>query len=169
MGTTKAMRDYLRKISKDKHPDSHNNAIINWSTIGAANGYRGKEWCQEKDPGEDLNFTLYDEPTAKFDNRIYACCEDDWEFKLRKTNGFISLRKAAATPYKDLKSIRFRWRYQKNKNHGEKIEFQATPENTDDCPCYAGHQIAQRFVRSKAPSNTPLAIYKKNKKSKNIL
>ena len=41
--TTKAMRDYLRKISKDKHPDSHNNAIINWSTIAAANGYRGKE------------------------------------------------------------------------------------------------------------------------------
>ena len=27
--TTKAMRDYLREISKDKHPDSHNNAIIN--------------------------------------------------------------------------------------------------------------------------------------------
>ena len=46
--TTKAMRNYLREISKDEHPDSHNNAIINWSTIRAANGYNRKEWCQEK-------------------------------------------------------------------------------------------------------------------------
>ena len=46
--TTKAMRNYLREISKDKHPESHTNAIINWNTIGAANGYRGKEWSQEK-------------------------------------------------------------------------------------------------------------------------
>ena len=149
--TTKAMRDDLCKISKDDHPDSHNNDIINWSTIAAANRYRGKEWCQEKNTGKNLNFTLYDKPTAKFDNRIYACCKDDFEFKSRKANGFLNLQKAAATPYKNLASIRFRWRYQKNKNHGEKIKFQATPDNTDDCPCYVGHQIAQRFVRLKAP------------------
>ena len=46
--TTKALRNYLREISKDKHPNSHINTIINWNTIGAANRYCRKEWCQEK-------------------------------------------------------------------------------------------------------------------------
>ena len=118
-----------------------------------------------KNPGKDLNFTLYNKPSAKFDNKIYACCKEDFEFKWRITNKYLDLQRAATTPYKDLALICFRWRYQKNKNHGEKIEFQTTPGNTDYCPCYAGHQIAQRFVCLKAPRNTLLAIYRKNKRS----
>ena len=96
---------------------------------------------------------------------MYTCCKEDFKFRTRKDGGFINQQKEASTPYKKLVYIQFQWRYQKNKNHGERIKFQAIPDNINNCPCYAAHQIAQRFVRLKAPKNTLLATYRKNNKS----
>lgn len=112
------MRDLKRRTPQLSH-QRHHQLEHNWSSQRIPQ----KRMVSRKNPGKDLNFTLYNKLTAKFDNRIYACCEDDFEFKSRKTNDFLDLQKAATTPYKDLASIRFRWRYQKNKNHGEKSNF----------------------------------------------
>ena len=58
------------------------------------------------------------------------------------------------------------WRYQKNLNHGEEIEFEATPSNPRFCFCLAALRAYRRFVRTCNKPNTPIAVYKRNPKSK---
>merc|ERR1712115_303424 len=106
---------------------------------------------------------LYDKPSAKFANRIYACCDEEFKFKA-PPNRSISLKKAAATKYSQLLSVIIRWRYQKNGNHGEEIEFSVSPDTTR-CPVKAAHSIAIRFIELNAHSGTPLAIYQRNRHS----
>ena len=59
-----------------------------------------------------------------------------------------------------------RWRYQKNLNHGEEIKFKATPSKPRFCFCLAALRAYRRFVRTCNKPNTPIAVYKRNPKSK---
>ena len=109
---------------------------------------------------------MYDKPSSKFTNRIYACCDEDFKFKLKAPpHRSISLQQAAKKPYTKLLSVTIRWRFQKNGNHGEEIEFSFSPDITR-CPVKSAHNIAVRFVEMNATSGTPLAIYKTNRGSK---
>jgi len=161
---THAMVEFLREAGFGKHKHCHDTASAEWTTLGESTGFRGKEWCQTRDP-HTHGFILYDKPSSKFHNRIYACCDTDLQFKLKAPpNRIISLQTAAATAYRLLLSVIVRWKFQKNGNHGEKIEFAFSPDITR-CPVHASHNIAIRFVELKAPTGTPLAIYQKHKGS----
>ena len=64
---THSMVEYLREEAYDKHTHCHDDATADWCTIGESTGYRGKEWCQTRDPTKH-GFTLYDKPSSKFTN-----------------------------------------------------------------------------------------------------
>ena len=159
------MIEYLQQEAAAKHQDCMEDAIVNWTTLGASTGFRGKEWCQPKNP-DDHGFELYDKPSAKFDNRIYALCEEDMKFiKNNRARKILTLREAVKVPASELIAVRIRWRYQKNGNHGEEIEFQKSNDK-NKCALRAAYSIASRFVRLKANRKHPLAIYKKNRGSR---
>ena len=110
---THAMIESLRKGAIGMHKHCHNSAIADWCTLGESTGYRGKEWCQTKDPIKN-GYTLYDKPSAKFKNRIYACCDTDFQFKLKAPpHRTISLHEARKLRVSLLLSVLIKWRYQK--------------------------------------------------------
>ena len=86
------MIEYIQQEAAAKHKDCMEDAIVNWTTLGASTGFRGKEWCQPKNP-DDHGFKLYDKPSAKFENRIYALCKDNMKFiKNNRAQKVLTLR-----------------------------------------------------------------------------
>ena len=66
----------------------------------------------------------------------------------------------------DVARTLIRYRYQKNLNHGQEIEFEASPSNPLFCFCLVALWTYQRFVRICDKPNTPVAVYRKNPKSR---
>ena len=67
---------------------------------------------------------------------------------------------------KDVARTVIRWRYKKNLNHGQEIEFEASPSNPMFCFCLAVLRIVRRFAQICDKPNTSVAVYNKNRKSK---
>ena len=64
---------------KRTNPDCLELAIIDWLILSLTTGFRGIEWCQEKDPSQH-GFTMYSQPVEHTTNMIYAFCIGDWKF-----------------------------------------------------------------------------------------
>ena len=116
--------------------------------------------------GKVKAFTMYKKLSVKFKNRIYTCFNYNLRSRTMIGKKLIIAILAASMSYIKLISVKIRWRYQKNKNHGEELKFKAIPLDPDTCPCKSAHSIVQRFVKLKVPKNTTLAIYKKKKNEK---
>ena len=125
------MIKYLQQEAAAKHEDCMEDAIVNWTILGASSGFRSKEWCQPKN-SDDHGFKLYDKASAKFDNRIYALCKEDIKFiRNNRAQNVLTLREAVKFPVQELIAVKIRWRYQKNGNHREEIEFQNPTTKTN--------------------------------------
>ena len=154
------MIEYPQQEAATKHKDIMEDAIVNWTILGASTGFRGKEWCQLKSP-DNHGFELYDKASAKFDNRIYTLCKEDMKFiRNNKARNVLTLREAVKVPVQKLIAVKIRWRNQKNGNHREEIEFQKS-NNKNKCALRAAYNIACWFVRLGVDRKLPLAIYKK--------
>ena len=105
---------------------------------------------------------MYDKPTSPFKNRVYALCIEDIKFKY--ANGRI-VKDPMTVADANVARTLIRWRYQKNLNHGQEIEFEASPSNPMFCFCLAALWTYRRFVRICDKPNTPVAVYEKNPKS----
>ena len=159
---TKSMIVWLSDSAKGKDPDCFTNALVDFLIMGTQTGWRGVEWAQPKDPRKH-GFYEYDKPTSPFTNRVYALCIEDLKFK--HADGRI-VQDPMTVADADVARTGVRWRYQKNLNHGEEIEFEATPSNPKFCFCLAALRAYRRFVRTCNKPNTPIAVYKRNPKSK---
>ena len=159
---TKSMIIWLINCVTGKDPDCFTNDIINFLTMGIQTGWRGVEWVQPKDPTKH-GFYEYDKPSSPFENQVYALCIEDIRFKYANDRIIKD-----PMPVADAIVARtaVRWRYQKNLNHGQQIEFEASPSNPIFCFCLATLRVYRRFVRICDRPNTPVAMYRKNPKSR---
>ena len=98
---------------------------------------------------------MYDKPISPFKNRVYALCIDNMQFKY--ADGRI-VTDPMMVANDDVARTGIRWRYQKNINRGEVIEFEASPSNPMFCFCLAALQTYQRFVQLCNKPNTPIAV-----------
>ena len=159
---TKSMIVWLIKSVAGKDPDCFTSALCNFLIMGIQTGWRGVEWAQPKDPSRH-GFYEYDKPSSPFENRVYALCIEDIKFKY--ANGRI-VKDPMTVADEDVARTVIRWRYQKNLNHGQEIEFEASPANPMFCFCLAALRVVRRFTRICNKPNTPVAVYNRNRKSK---
>ena len=160
---TKSMIVWLIKSAAGKDPDCLTSALGDFLIMGTQTGWRGVEWAQPKDP-EKYGFYMYDKPTSPFENQVYALCIKDMQFE--HADGRI-VTDPMTVVNADVACTGIRWRYQKNINHGEVIEFKASPSNLMFCFYLATLRTYQRFVQLCDKPNTPIAVFKKNPKSIN--
>ena len=78
---SKSMVEYLRAnlIGNNTHL-FFTNAIIYFLIMGFQTGWKGAKWVHSTCPEKD-GFYLYDKRSSKFENKIYACCKEDFTFK----------------------------------------------------------------------------------------
>ena len=62
-----------------------------------------------------------------------------------------------------IKYVRIRWRKQKNKNNGEKIQFARDRNQPKFCPVLAAARIVLQALRLGIPQDQPLAVFRNNK------
>mmetsp|Transcript_7709 Transcript_7709/g.9732 ORF Transcript_7709/g.9732 Transcript_7709/m.9732 type:complete len:174 (-) Transcript_7709:11-532(-) len=55
--------------------------------------------------------------------------------------------------------VRIRWRFQQNKENGQKIPFKRDYTRPDVCPVLAALRISRRAITLNVPPNTPLAVF----------
>ena len=159
---SKSMITYLMDSMVGKDPHCLVNALIDFLIMGTQTGWRGVEWAQPVDPTIN-GFFLYDKKSSRFENMIYACCIEDFVFK--RANGTTVPDPTKALPA-TVASCRVRWRFQKNLQHGEWIEFAGSPLEPTWCFVRAGLRVYKRFVELCNKPHTPVALYRRNLGSK---
>ena len=156
---TKSMINYLR--SKISHPHSLTSALCDFGVCACQTGWRGIEWLQPVNPRRsgELKFYEYDAASSKFTNLIYACCREDFRFKDK--NG-KRIKDPFLVHIDKVTVCTVRWRFQKNLQHGQEIDFQASPNNPKWCFVQAVLRIIARFKLFCSRPNTPVALYLRN-------
>ena len=94
---------------------------------------------------------------------IYACCIEDFVFK--RANGTTLTDPTKANPA-TVACCWVRWRFQKNLQHGQWIEFAVSPLTPTWCFVRAGLRVYNRFVELCNKPHTPVALYRRNLGSK---
>ena len=141
-----------------KDPHYLVNALVDFLIMGTQTGWRGVKWAQPVDPGKN-GFFLYDKKSIRFKNMIYACCIEDF------VNGTTVTDPTKALPA-TVASCRVRWRFQKNLQHGQWIEFAGSPLTPTWCFVRAGLRVYNRFVELCNKPHTPVVLYQRNLGSK---
>ena len=163
---TKSMINYLRTLVVGKNPHCLTCALIDFAVLAVQTAWRGIEWVQPKNPrikGKvKLEFYEYDNATSKFDNTIYACCVED--FTLKRKCGRV-IQDPLSVPISEIAVCTIRWRFQKNLQHGQEIDFQASPADPEWCFVRAAVRIIERFHLFCGRPNTPVALYQRNQNS----
>ena len=159
----KSMIVWLIRSVVRKDPDCPTSALRDFLCMGTQTGWRGVEWARPKDPKKH-GFYMYDKPTSPFENRVYALCIEDMQFKY--ANGRI-ITDPMTVADANVARTGIRWQYQKKINHDKVIEFETSPSNPMIFFWLVALQTYQRFIQLCNKPNTPIAVYKKNPKNRN--
>ena len=159
---TKSMIIWLIKLVAGKDRNYFTIALCDFFIMGIQTGWRGVKWAQPNNPSRH-GFYEYDKPSSPFENRVYALCIEDIKFKYANSR---IIKDPMTVADEDVACTVIRWRYQKNLNHGQEIEFKASPSNPMFCFCLAALRVVRHFTRICDKPNTPVAVYKKNPGSK---
>ncbi len=126
-------------------------AMADWSTLGYSKGHRKGEWAQEQQ-----NLLHYSK--AAHDGTAKAFWANDFTFQDTQHR---HLPTNIATFLKHPpKSVRIRWRWQKNGDNGQQITFSQNPNLSYLCPVSAAVRIFNRAQLLQLSATTPLAMYK---------
>ena len=106
-----------------------------------------------------LEFYEYDNATSKFEDIIYACCIEDFTFK--RIRGKL-IKDPLSVPISEVAACTVCWRFQKNLQHGQKIDFQTSPSDPEWCFVQAALRIIARFKLYCGRPDTPAALYLRN-------
>lgn len=151
------MLAHMLKICRLAHPDSLDAALLDWIILGRYTGARRSEWAQDSQTVEMTTPNLANEvPEPK------AFIAEDFEFfdSSKRLIHDISSSSTSLAAY-----VRIRWRYQKNKDNGQKISFKRDHERPDVCPVLAALRIFLRAQRLHVPQGAPIAVHSSSSSS----
>ena len=154
---TKLMIIWLIQSMAGKDCDCFTSVLCEFLIMGIQTGWWRVEWAQPKDWIKH-GFYEYDKPSSPFETRVYALCIEDIKFKY--ANGRIVKDPMTVADVNVARTL-IRWRYQKNLNHGQEVEFEALLSNLMFCFCLAGLRTYWRFVQICDKPNTPVAVSEK--------
>ena len=154
---TKSMINYLGSLVVGKKSHSLICALINFAVCVCQTGWRGIEWLQPVNPRRSgiLRFYEYNNTTSKFENIIYACCIEDFNFKHKCGKRIKDL---LLIPIPEVAVYIVCLQFQKNLQHGQEIDFQASPKDPEWCFVRAVLRIITRFKLFCGRPNTLLIM-----------
>ena len=148
-----SMRHHLQRQAAISAPDSEAAAVHDWVCVGSHNGARRKEFCQRSQTKYDVVEDAPGQPAAAF-------IRSDFTFlnahERRLDDDELTEDSVAA--------IRFKWRFQKNRDNGEEKDFARDDVNPNFCCCRASLRIYKRAVRHNVPAGIPIGIFVKKGK-----
>ena len=140
----------LKRMADASHVDSAERLIFNITAFGRITGPRVSEYAQTSPDKVDIH--RY--PSGK--EVIKAFIAEDFEFFDKKGNPIVIDEN---TQIDMVKSMRVRWRIQKNRQNGQKLKLQACRKSPDLCAVRNAIQIVLRKIRLRHDLDLPLAIY----------
>lgn len=148
-----------RTVENQPNPDGKHQAFLDWLILGVHTGYRRCEWAAPKAVRTPSDF-----PTVPIAGKpIYQCIGTD--FQLYDQQGQL-VPPSRTVADSNLRSVTITIRWQKNKNHGEKLSFAANHLDPRFCPVRAIRRIQLRARRLGVPDHHPPSCFLAHRKSK---
>ena len=122
-------------------------ALSDWILLGRFTGHRKSEWSQDS---KSSFATIPDHP----DNPARAFVASDFVFLSHTKSPITHNHLTKSSPA----SVEITWRFQKNKNNGERIPFYADSANPELCPVAAAKRIIARAHRLRIPARHPIGV-----------
>jgi hypothetical protein len=136
---TWTMVEAIQRLVNNVPGDSKIAAIADWFVVGMHTGFRISEWATPQG-----YFKKYNRFQISRDGSSTAITSPDVKFH-RSNLGYC---------------VTITWRWQKNKQNGQKITFSRCPNDPARCPYVAMLRIINRAKRLNIPASSPLSWYK---------
>ena len=145
------MTDYLERRASEADPDSITAVVWDWYALSRYTGFRIAEFGQRTQDKADYHETRAGKKVLKAFNF------SDFTFRDDKRRLIKDIRKIKNTD--KIAQLFVRWRIQKNRRNGEKINLYRDEVNVSLCPVRAGIRIVLRAHRLKVTEDEPIAVY----------
>ena len=155
---SQAMVEEFRRQAEGAHPDSYEAALIDWLTIGVQAGFRKSEWLHDDTKPTEFGTRFHLNPDGS--NKPFIKEDFSLEYIKEPTCKKFKKQKIEATTENFLC---IKWRFQKNGDHGQMINFAGNP-NKAKCVVEAARRITNRAIRLGLPPGYPIAAFGKNGK-----
>ncbi len=148
------MLAHMLKICRLTSPTSLDSSLLDWIILGRFTGARRSEWCQDSQSVEMTTPTLsHPIPEPK------AFILSDFEFfdsSQQRLYDIFAPNFSSSVDY-----FRLRWRFQKNRDNGQKISFKRDYSHPEVCPVLAASRICHRASTLQVPPSSPIAVFSK--------
>ena len=151
---TLAMTRDLERKSLAAPRDTFDNAFWDWFVLSRYTGFRVSEFAQRGQDKADYHETP--------DNRRILKALNRTDITFRDTRGKNIKDLRAVTDMGTVHSIFVRWRIQKNRRNGERINLQRDDTHPSLCPVRAAIRIVLRSYRLQTQPEGPLAVFINN-------
>ena len=160
------MVEFMTQLAENEHEDSLLAAMRDWLVMGSYAGFRLSEWAQESKYARNSTFATWDKKRGG-DGLAKAFTMSDLQF-MGKSHKRITTSDKRILDAASFEEVSLRWRYQKNGDNGQKINYSRNTKNIKFCPVAACLNIRKRAQRLKVPPATPIAVYRDKGGSKHI-
>ena len=148
---TDAMMSHMLRLGRLSSSTSLDAAILDWIILCRLLGARRSEWCQES---QSIEMT---EPTfAHPIPQPKAFTLEDFQFFDSSGQRIHTLMPSHSN---SVDYVEIRWRFQKNKDNGQKIPYKRDYDRPDVCPVLSALRICLRAISLQVSPTSPLAVY----------
>jgi hypothetical protein len=135
------MVEAIQQLAQNVPEDSKIAALADWFVVGMHTGFRISEWATPKG-----YFKKHRRFQTSRDGSSTAITASDIKFHRSNLGDCVTIT----------------WRWQKNKQNGQKITFSSCPNNPNRCPYRAMIRITDRASRLGISDSSPLSWYTAN-------
>jgi hypothetical protein len=144
----------LHKTMQGTHQDSKHHAFYDWLIIGAQTGFCRCEWASKRPIKHLADFPKAKDPLRS----IYQCLGKDI-ILYNQNNHRIPNTELVTTPDNQLRGFTVTYRFQKNGDNGQKIDYAANHKDPKTCAAQTAKCIKLRALRFSLTPNWPLLCY----------
>ena len=153
---SQAMVEEFRRQAEGAHPDSYEAALIDWLTIGVQAGFRKSEWLHDDTKPTKFGTRFHLNPDGS--NKPFIAEDFSLEY-IEEPVCKKSKKKREKITTENF--LRIKWRFQKNGDHGQMINFAGNPIK-EKCVVDAARKILARAKRLGVPKGYPIAVFGQN-------
>ena len=150
------MTAYMEEIARGRDQDGIISATWDWFVLSRYTAFRISEFAQRSQHRADYHIAGGGKRILKAFNSTDFVFSDETKKVIAPPN--------LNTAPESIEQVTIRWRVQKNRRNGEKINLFRDDENPSLCPVRAAHRIILRAQRFGMASEDPIGVYRTEKK-----
>ena len=155
------MTAYMEQIAQGSDQDGIVSATWDWFVLSRYTGFRIGEFAQRSQYRADYHVAGGGKRILKAFNSTDFVFSD-------QTRKVIAPSRLDTDP-ESIEQVTIRWRIQKNRRNGEKINLFRDDKNPSLCPVRAAHRVILRAQRCGMTSEDPIGVYRTEKRQVRFL